>query len=1024
MALQKARIPVLIRGGLAQDSDEVALGLGDGFVLQENLKYDRGGVLKKRHGYTAQSNTTFRALDTVDLATVRSLHSHRGALVAALGNDPTEMASYTNGGWAVHGWAAPCSLRRRSAVRVAEGSTKNVQGNVVSDWTLITFLIDKTLLYKQIDTATGAVVQDERIIVTTYCRGHRAIALSGGDVAIAYYFNDGVGTTELRVFLLKPYLSSPAVSSAELVLDTLVIDGVDMVADPTDPDVFYVAWNPRGGGIKVQKLTIGALPLDAPVSVAGPLTHVEPDTTGALCCDIYGNGDLWVAFSRFNAGTADVRLGRWTTSPFAAAGFSTVFSTVAGGGMPRVVVGLDGWVGWEPAAASATGGGFQQMDATGAIYGNRRYLWHCKIESRYFRHRSHDWLFLSDNYADHYALVRPDQGQESPLTVAYHGAVCLDTAGKIGAYPLADVPAVVTLGSNKFRWATATRNGSSSPAMLVGGPNGADLVDLDFAHDQAPCLSATEAADCLLMGGGCTPHLDGQSPVESGFFRAPVITTHTVNAGAGSVEGADISPGVYNVYLYCAHYEWQDARGNWHRSEVSTPYEVEVSLANDNAKVALTLLHLALTRRGDTPLLSGRNARIALYRTPKNAPGGPYYRIDDPSVTAMTNARGAVSTDFEDSYSDAMVLALGFGELYTDGGVLPDQLPPPALAVTTWQGRAWLISGDDPKQIHFSKEILPGEPPRWNRSELLVSIAEEATGLAVSGATLLIFSASRVYALSGEGPADTGALVAWRGPYVVSESVGCVDSRSIVDFPGGTLFQSELGFHLLASPQAPPQFIGAGVLQTVRDYPLCRGSAHDAAAGRLLWTMARSGGQSLTLVFDYLRGAWQVWTPGGDDSTRYPTALCVHQDAHHYASAAGLLKQTTSLDDDGNYFAWRLILPWVRLQGVAGFQRLWHVLVALKRGGGVSLLVRLRHDESTALAQETAFALSDMDAESGGRLVVDAHVAQQKGRSVQVELSEELPEDGTETGGLEIYGIDLEIGQKKGRYKAAQENRR
>ena len=38
MALQKLRIPVLMRGGLAQDTDEIALGLGEGFVLQENLK--------------------------------------------------------------------------------------------------------------------------------------------------------------------------------------------------------------------------------------------------------------------------------------------------------------------------------------------------------------------------------------------------------------------------------------------------------------------------------------------------------------------------------------------------------------------------------------------------------------------------------------------------------------------------------------------------------------------------------------------------------------------------------------------------------------------------------------------------------------------------------------------------------------------------------------------------------------------------------------------------------------------------
>lgn len=1022
MALQKARIPVLIRGGLAQNSDEVALGLGEGFVLQENLKYDRGGVLKKRHGYTAQSDTTFRALSTVDLANVRSLHSHRGALVAVLGLDPSQVASYTDGGWVEHGPSAPCSLRRSSALRIQILSAENVQCNVTSDWTVITYLIDNVLFYAQIDTATGAFVQPPRYLIPTHCRGHRAITLSGGDVLVVYYYDDGSSTQELRCFRLKPNLGSPSVTSSELLIEAAIVEGFDAVADPTENDTFYVAWNPRSD-IKVEKFTIGALPLDAPVSVAGPLTHIEPNATGALCCDIYGNGDLWVSFSRFSAGTADVRLGRWTTSPFAAAGFSTVFSTASGGGFPRTVVGLDGWVGWEPPASSSDGGGFQQVTSAGATSGSRRYFWRGKIESRYFRHRSHDWIFARDTGADHYLLVRPDQGQESPATVTYHGAVCLDVAAGVGTYPLSDVPSVVTLGSNKFRWAATVHNGIASPAALLNdGANGADLIDLDFAQSQAPCVSSTEAADSLLWAGGCTPIFDGLQAVESGFVRAPILSTPTVTGGLGSIEGADISPGVYNVYIYRAHYERQDARGNWHLSETSVPFEVEVSLANNNARVEFDVAYLAFTRRGDSPLQDGRNARVAIFRTEKNSPNGPYYRITDPT-TAIENQRGVNSTTFTDSYSDAQMLALGFGLIYTDGGKLDDQLPPPSLAVATWQNRCWLISGDDPRQILFSKEILPGEAPRWNRT-LFVQIEEEATGLAVSGATLLIFSRSRIYALSGTGPADTGYLSDWRGPVVLNESVGCIDSRSIVDFPGGTVFQSELGFHLLASPQAPPQFIGGGVLQTVRDYPRCRGAAHDAANGRLLWTMARTNGQALTLVFDYLRSAWQVWTPGGTSSARYPGALCVHQGAHHYASGAALLKQTTSLDDDGEYFAWRLILPWARLQGIAGYQRLWHVSVTLKRGGGVNLLVRLRHDESTALAQETAFALSDMDAESGGRLVVDAHVVQQKGRSVQVELSEELPEDGTETGGLEIYGIDLEIGQKKGRYKAAQENRK
>lgn len=1023
MALQKSVVPLLVQGGLAQDTDEVALGMGAGFVLVENLKYDRAGVLKKRHGYSDVSDSVFRGLSTVADDQARSLTPHRGAMVAVLGDEPASIATFTEQGWAEHGRACALSMRRDSALRIQDAAVENAQAVVVGVWTVLVYLANETLFYKQIETATGAVVQDERILVADHVKGCRAFEVNT-DVVVVYHFDDGAGLIELRAFRLKTNLGSPTVKSPDLVLDATGIDvPFDAIPSETEPNVFWAAWVPIPRvGVRVGKYQIGGLPLDAPTLTAGPLTHAEPDA-GPLGMGTHASGRIWVAFSRFNGGTGDIRLLQWDPLPFAlATPASTVFTGATSGHFRRPAVSLDGWVAWED--MSGLGGGFQQVDTAGALVGLRRYLWRETLQSRFFRQRSEDWILLGESTGvvgqGTYALVRPAQSQDLPLTATYHGAICLDVAA--GTETRHALGSVELLETDRWLWGALVRTGLVNPNLATSrGRKGIDFVTLDFRRNQAPVLTSTEASGCLLQGGAMAPIFDGQQVVEQGFLRAPVILTNSLTGGLGSIEGADISPGVHNVYLYCCTYEWQDRRGNWHTSEPSPPLVVAVSLADDNANNILTIACLGLTRRGDS--FFGRNARIAVYRTEKNSTG-PYYRLDDPSAATLTNNRGSQSKTFIDTLDDATMLALGYGRLYTDGGALEHRLAPSALAICTWQNRVWLVSGEDPRQVVFSKEIVPTAAPAFNPSLLFVQIEEEATGLAPSGASLLIFSRTRVYALSGLGPVDTGFNADWRGPSVVSEAVGCTDARSIVQFPGGVLFLAESGFHLMASPQSPPAFVGAAVLQIVRDYPVCRGAAHDEENGRVLWTMARTNGQSLTLVWDYLRNAWLVWTPGGTDSTRWPGPLAVLGGVHWYGHGAGIRRSSTNLADQSDYFSWRLILPWARVGGVAGYQRVWRVLVALKRGGGVKLLTRLRHDESTAIAQTAEHLLSSLDAETGNRLVLETHVANQKGRSVQVELSEELPSGETEAGGLEIYGLSLEIGQKKGRFKAAPENRR
>lgn len=1029
MTLDKMLLPVAVQGGLAQDRDDLALGLGEGFVLIENLAYDRAGVLKKRGGYVPFGALEFRDGDPVPTTAARSLHSHRGALVAMI--DPVdgtlpEAASYTNAGWARHAAAVPCSSKKTPAVRSTLQGINNAQHVRVNGYDVVTFLVGKNLLCKVVEVATGVVVQDERILVPDHVLGQRLIEVNNEAVVVYRYDSSTLttgGVVELRAMRLFPWsfnFNGPQVT----IFVGAVRGQFDAVPDGVNANDFWVSWAPiaAGSGVSVCK---GTLTAPSTITFGGALTHVAPDVSGVSMCQ-HGSGQIWVTFHQFVANTA--KLARWTSAPFAFAGVTTL-ETV--GGLKRTACTEDGWCFWE-GDNTAGGGGqgvfYSLLDSTGAVVtfvSIGRVFW-AHLASRGWTRRGHDWILLRDTKTRGYALFWPDQIAATPLNGSYHGAVCVADcldSDPSAIYPLASVERYEG-EQDRWRWIAPVQAGIATVGSLSPrGRQAADFVDFDFRVDQAPLASSCEAAGSLIVGGTCPGLFDGQQVTELGFLRPPFVLSHVMTSGVGgAIEGADIAPGVHNRYLYKFVYEWQDQRGAWHVSEPSDPYAITVSLAQTLAQVEFKIATLVLTRKGDLLWQSGRQARIGVYRTLKNAPE-IYYRVNDPNLENLANDRASAYVQFIDALSDAQLLAQGFGSLYTEGGALDHLVAPSAQAVCTWQNRVWIASGEYPGLLCYSKELLPGEGPAFNLISLNLLLEEEITGLAPLGASMLIFARRRTYTLSGAGPTDTGAQSdLWRGPSVLSESVGCVDARSIVQFPGGVAFLSEQGFHVIAAGAAPPQLLGAQVLQITRDFPVCRGAGHDGTRGRLYWTMQALNGASLVLVFDYLRSVWYVWTIAGSSSSRYPLASTVHNAKHTFGSGLGLFEQGGTLDD-AEYIPWRLILPWLRLEGVLAFERFYRVLIALKKASGVELVVRLRYDEESSVDQQQVLLLSALTSPSSGRLGLEVHARRQKCRSVQIELAEQKAVSGSESGTVELYGLQVQIGRKRGAPKLPLANR-
>jgi hypothetical protein len=353
-----------------------------------------------------------------------------------------------------------------------------------------------------------------------------------------------------------------------------------------------------------------------------------------------------------------------------------------------------------------------------------------------------------------------------------------------------------------------------------------------------PCELNVRPLGQANLDGAVVDRQNAEGSAEFGIASAPSIT---VSGGGGA---GDVAVG---TYVYQAFYEWIDATGKRHQSPPSGP----VSYTQTSAG--------AVTIQGTTFNLT---ARFTLY----DAVQAPYL------VVYRTVAGGtephrlpATSTDLlgftvVDTYSDAAIADEEF--IYTAGNVLPNVLAPSCRFVRLAAGRLWLGGLWNADQIECSKLIVPDEQTAFTGdASHRVSVGADVTGLASIDDQLVIFTEDAIFTVTGEGPNDQGI-----GSFVsrsVSLGVGCIDERSIAETDLGVLFRSRLGWHLLPRGLGPPQYIGAGIQDTARDFPSTLGAAvwhgNDSHLARFL-VQNEAGDATRVLSFELTTGQWFIDT--------------------------------------------------------------------------------------------------------------------------------------------------------------------
>ncbi len=566
-------------------------------------------------------------------------------------------------------------------------------------------------------------------------------------------------------------------------------------------------------------------------------------------------------------------------------------------------------------------------------------------------------------------------------------------------------------------------------------------VTFDFSGQQSACPLGAEYAGCLARSGAQVGWYDGEQDVELSFCQRPQIVTSTFLEifplpGAPGLEG----PG---TYVYKAVYEWIDAQGNLHQSETSAPFLVVLAppvVPADRWQITLTLCNLGTTRKGRATQGDERQVQIAIFRTEKD--GKIFNRLTAPN-RGIVNDTTVDRVTYVDVQSDVGMLASGFGRIYTFGEVLDDRPLPGSRCVTAWGNRVWSASADDGKTIWFSKQIVQGEAPGFSEA-LTLRVDDAQDSIVAFGQTddkLFVFTGQRVYYVSGDGPNDTGGGGAFNGPNRIASDGGCVDARSVVSYPGGVMYAAPSGiFEVSRALQ-----VSAKGLPVLDETTGCTylSTWLDAPNKRIYWLVTGGTAAEYTrprvLVYDYAFDIWSVFVPytstGGPSPADVPdgslSAQCMWQGHHVWATASAVDQQgfgpTPFLDGAGAWFIGFYESPWLKLSGVAGYQRAYRVTVTGRSFSDHNINVDVLTDYDESIVRQSRAWLSTTLQNAPEVERVSLHLRAQLCSAVKVRLYDTAPPvrpvSAGPIGAFDVASLAVEIGVKGGSPRLPATNR-
>lgn len=573
--------------------------------------------------------------------------------------------------------------------------------------------------------------------------------------------------------------------------------------------------------------------------------------------------------------------------------------------------------------------------------------------------------------------------------------------GNGGGTYLADVPQLQSIGSSLFvgyLYKTQITNvnkltaaGSQTQTAGVYAQTGINVAKFNFTTLN---INTIETANNLHINGGQTLHYDGQILDEMSFNSYPDFIDFLVGSTSGGLMAAQ-------TYYYVAVYEYTDNKGNIFRSAPSIPQAVTVSSGANCVFLYVPTYTVTLK--------PASSVRTSFYRWSQTQQ--IYYQVTSPSdPLTNTDQRNAniQSLNYTDIKSDAQIL--GNNILYTNGGVVEDDAPPAATAMTMFDDRMWLIDAEDQNLLWLSKTIIEGGVPVEFSGLLTYFVPPTtATGAPTGVVTafapmddkLILFKNQTIYYINGTGPDSTGANSQYSfSPIFVTSGVGCINQNSIVLTPMGLIFQSNTKGIWLLKRDLSIDFVGKEV--ELYNSANILSACLIATANEVRFTLDNG----ITLLYDYLVGEWCVNTTNGKSA-------CLYQGLHTYLTNTGSIFQETP----GQYLDGTVpvVMKWtsgfINPTLIQGYQRVYWANILGNFFTGNTYTLGIGYDYDTAIVQ-TATVIPTNTIGSGSQVEPwQINFARTQCQSFQLTFTE--ISSGTAGAGLTLSNFNLVIGRKK-----------
>jgi hypothetical protein len=493
---------------------------------------------------------------------------------------------------------------------------------------------------------------------------------------------------------------------------------------------------------------------------------------------------------------------------------------------------------------------------------------------------------------------------------------------------------------------------------------------------------------------------DGISLTELGFNLYP----EGISAVSSNSTGSLTNSGVYRL---TAVYEWIDGFGQIHQSAPDVKLTVTMGASDDTITVTIPTLRLT-SKTGDRA-----DAKIVVYRS---IDGGVEVLYRD---NETTNDPTADTVTVVLTQSDASIQTKAI--LYTTGGVLENIAPPSASVVLKHKNRLFLAGLEDGNQIAYSKEFVSGEGVAF--SDAFIIQVDPRGGpiksLGVLDDKLIIFKEDRAFALTGDGPLDTGQQNDYVSPFLVSGDTGCRQQESIAITPNGLIFKSDKGIYLLDRALGM-QYIGA---------PVENFNALTVTSSTILEDInevrfTTSDGQAL--VYNYFFDQWSTFT-----NYQAVSAINAFGSYLHLRSDGQVRGETADAYlDAGGKIRMAIETSWLAFANLQGYQRIYRYAFLGDFVSNHVTKVKLAYDYEEAFTETVYFNVDtglDLTYYGDDPVYGDSTVyggtgsgvyqfsskpRRQKCESMKFRI-EDIDNQVLEGGGsFNLVGLTLEVGQK------------